>query len=439
MSPTLLLACFLLPGGDPLPGADPVLWRTPSSVEAPSSAEDPFPAEDPPVASVPGQTQAPGDPLVPDTVLTPPWGPRTVVTRAPGAPVMALRLHIPLRERSWEGGFGEILMRMGVERARGVADQVGARVEGVRTGAGIAYTVTGPPADFDHLVWVLRRAMAEPDPGEFASARRRVLSDLERAQETPGGVLAQRLRSRMAPEIPPPAGRVGTLEATGFQDLLATWHRTHRRDQTQLVLVGPVATEAILAALLELGLPAPEEEPSEVEAPRDSPSDEPTPDPEVLRHWYGEAYPASSVDDPRSLVAGILLSQQLRERPGRYEASVEVWEVGDRAVVAVAGAAFPQQSAEVRSRIQELRREVAENLSNDQVEGAIRQLHREILMEARTPGGLANVLGRRMEGTGEPESAVRYLDRLTSVDRDGMATYLEELVQASPVTGEVHP
>ncbi len=389
------------------------------------------------VWAAPSSAQNVAETLRADSVLTPPGGPRTVMVHAEGTAVIALRLHIPVAEAPSEAGAGEILRRMGVGRAFSVADQVGARLEASRTATGITYTVTGPGADFDHLVWVLRTATAHPGLQRFQQVRSELRSELEGHRETAAGVLARTLRTRAAPSSPPPEGTLATLQGMEHETLLGIWRRTHRRDALTLVLVGTVAPEAALAALMDLGSSGGEEA-EEAHLTADLPQ-EPTPDPEVIRHWYGEAYPVPDVDDPRALVAAVLFSERLRSTPGNFEVGVELWEVDDRTLLAFTGAAYPRSASALRARIEGLREEVASEVSSESVERARLRLWRDLLHQTQTPWGLANLMGRWMELSGDSGAAARYVEALENVDREAMEEFLRALAAAASSTGEVRP
>ncbi len=379
------------------------------------------------------------DPLRPDTVLLPPDGPRAVVLEAPGAPVLALRLHIPFREGGSEAGAGEILRRIGLERGRNVAHRVGARLEGGRTATGIVYTVTGPPSDFDHLVWVLRTAISEPDVPTFNEVRDDLRQELERRGETPTGTLAALLRIRAVPQIPPVEGTSTSLASLTHVQLLERWRETHRRDALSVVVVGPVPPEAILAGLQDLGRPPPAEEvPTELEEP-ESAAPEPSVEPEVIRHWYGEAYRGFQADDPRTLVAAKLLAFQLREGASAYEVGVDLWEVGEEVVFLVSGAAYAGDAGALRSRVQGIRSETLESLTDERVSTAVTEARRDVLGSIRTPWGMAELVGKRMEGGGGPEAGSRFLERLGEVDRAAMEETLQGLVGVEVRSAEILP
>ena len=140
---------------------------------------------------------------------------------APSSDLTTLRLSIPVQEGSTEAGAAQILTLLGLERARGAAAATGAHVEGSRTPWGIAYTVVGPTADFDHLAYVLREAVAEPsfDRIVFERARSRVRVEAQRERETASGRLTAELRAAVAPEALPAVGTPASIDVISMVTL----------------------------------------------------------------------------------------------------------------------------------------------------------------------------------------------------------------------------
>ena len=168
-------------------------------------------------------------------------------------------------------------------------------MEGTRTSWGIAYTVVGPTADFDHLAYVLREAVAEPtlDRIVFERARGRVRVEAQRERETASGRIAAELRAAAAPGALPSAGTPASLDMISTVTLRNLWGRTHRRERMSLVLVGAEPVELVLASLRDIG----GDEEAAAAATTDRPPTEPDAEPEVLRNWYGRAWVAGDARD----------------------------------------------------------------------------------------------------------------------------------------------
>ncbi|MND02953.1 hypothetical protein D3C83_225450 [compost metagenome] len=71
--------------------------------------------------------------------------------------------------------------------------------------------------------------------------------------------------------------------------------------------------------------------------------------------------------------------------------------------------------------------------------GARRALWHDMLFDARTPMGLASLIGRFAERTGDPHAAAGFLDALLRVDADDVGAALLDLLHESPAVVEVGP
>ena len=375
--------------------------------------------------------------LRPDSVLFPPGGPRVIRLSTHSSELTTLRLSIPVQEGPAEAGAAQILMLLGLERARAAAAAIGARVEGIRTPWGIAYTVTGPTADFDHLAYVLREAVAEPrfDRIEFERARSRVRGEAQRERETASGRLAAELRAAAAPEALPSVGTPASLDMISMVTLRYLWGRTHRREEMSLVLVGPEPVELVLASLRDIG--AGEETPIAVSTAR--PPAEPDEGAEVLRNWYGTAWVAGDARDPHGEVVASLIARRLREEEPAFETSVQLWYVGSVRVLAVTGAAYGEAAPVMRRRVDRVLDEAAESVGRDEVAPTLAALRFDFLSGASTPWGLAGLVGRYHDATRDPYAAYQHVAALDEITPETIGRYIQELARSGPVRAEVAP
>ncbi|MSR35596.1 MAG: insulinase family protein [Gemmatimonadetes bacterium] len=374
--------------------------------------------------------------LRPDSVLTPPGGPKLIRLTAPGSGLTTMRLSVRMDEMPAEAGAGQILLMLGLERARAAASPVGARIEGTRTPWGIAYTVVGSSDDFDYLAYVLREAVAEPklDRVDLERARTRVREAADHARETGAGRLGAELRSAA---IPGSLALVGTpeslegLSATSMRDL---WSRTHRRERMSVVVVGAEPLELVLAALKDIGArgraPLPPTGKAEITH---------TTKVEVLRHWYGEAWVAGDVRDPKAAVLAGLVASRMRDTKSDIQTNVEVWDVGRARVLAITGAAYPAGAAALRLRVSGALAETAAKLAPDEIGPAVAALRFDLLSSARTPWGLAELVGRYHDATGSADAAYQHVADLERIDLAVMRAYLQELQKRGPARAEIRP
>jgi len=388
-------------------------------------------------SGVPAQLVPLPDPLQPDEVLELPAGPRIVRFDAPGSAVAALRVSLPLAESQAESGGGRVLLGIALGRVAPMARALGVRVEGSRTFHGLSYSVTGPSAFQEQLAWILREALRAPSEEEARAGLARLATELERELETPSGVLEARLRAGVAPALSPQGGTAASLATLSPSQLHALWARTHRREEMTVVIASPLPMEVVLAGIMDAGIPEGAVEGPFSPAPASSSTARSRT--EVLRSWYGEAYPLDEADDPRAAVAARLMAEELRSLPGRTEAGVQLWELGGRSAIVVTGAAYPAEAATLRRRIQGVRGETAGRVSPEAVRRVVAELRRETLLAARTPAGLIGVVGYHLEATGDPAGARLFLDRLAGVNAASVSSLLSDLLARSPVTADVRP
>jgi len=373
--------------------------------------------------------------FLPDTVLSVPDGPRLILFGAEGARLAALRLSVALSEGPGEAGAGWILREIAQARLESLARPVGARVSVSRTPWGLAYAVEGAAADFEYLVYLLRDATGEPalDPLPFGNARTRLREEVARQVEIPGGRLVADLRSQVAPGQLPPEGTPATVDRLDAEAVRRVWARSHRADAMTLVMSAPVAPEVALAATRGLGL-GPDRVPDGTPAAVPSAS---RPRPESLQTWYGEAYAVGPAGDPRAAVAAVLVGRHLAQRTGRFDVGVELWDLADRGVLAVTGAAFPAQATAMRRAVAGALSGVRDSLDPASLQAAVATVHRDLVARARTQAGLVSIVGRATEASGDPSAAAREAEALEVVDTVALTTFLSELITRGGVRAEV--
>lgn len=381
---------------------------------------------------------APSGPLTPDTILAPPGGPRIVVLGTPGSGVAALRLHVPLQEGPAEAGIGLLLRELVEARMESLARPVGARVSATRTPWGLAYAVEGSVADFEYLAYLLREAVARPDVGDvgFTRAGQRVAQETARSAETPEGRLAAELRAAVAPEIPAPGGTPATLSRLGPGAVLEAWSRSHRAEEMTLVVSAGVIPEVVLAATRGMGASGQAPIPP-LDAPR--PPDADRTSVQTLRRWYGRAWTGGDPASPLGPVTALLLSSLLEGRDGSYETTLQLRELPGRWALLVMGAAYRSAEGSMRATVDGALDDVEARLDPAEVARAAARVRRDLLLRARTPLGLTEVVGRGLEAGGDPGVAARQLAALDEVDVQEVRAFLAELRAGPGARAEVGP
>lgn len=309
---------------------------------------------------------------------------------------------------------------------------MGAGLRITRTPVGVAYRVTGGRVDLDALLQLLREAAAPPtpDPRALAGAREELDARRDARSETPGGLLRRRLGRALERS---PNGDAGAgdarIELPALED---AWRRAHAPGRPTLVVAGDV--EPVLLAGAAVPLPGPfggEAAPGVAPAGEDARV-------QTLRHWRGVGLAASRSEEATALVSARILSRRLDrvldERP-RLEGSVELWRDTAGPALVVIGAAYSEERSFLARLAEAL---VSPPPSARAVADAAAELRAELLLAARTPEGLAEVVGREAALADEPGAAATLLHRLEPVDAEAVVRMLERLLEEG-VTREVRP
>jgi hypothetical protein len=350
--------------------------------------------------------------------------------------VITLRLSVPLEEAPDEAGSGQILRRLAQDRMDPLASRVGAQVRVTRHGSSLVYEVSGAAVDLDFLGWILREGLRAPDLSRFEEVRRRTLADVARRMETPQGVIALQLRESLAPGSPPPQGTLPALERMDVARIQSVWGRAHRRSLAQVVVVGNLPTEVVLAALTDLGLA---EEDAYPYVGASVGGGQPRLRPEVIRTWAAEAWTWDGGRDPRALVAIRLLSESIQSRRGEYELGVEIWEVSRRWVLVLSGAAYPRGQQAMRTRLQGLLREAQQGVTDEAVRRHAAEVRREFLDAARTPWGLAELVGQARDLGESPSQMEAFVEELQRMEAADLRRFLDGLLASRPIRQEIRP
>lgn len=382
----------------------------------------------------------PQTPLAVQTLELEP-GPTLLVHRQE-SPVAALRLSASVPPDLPEGTV-ELLQELARPEAEATARRFGARLELRHQDGHAIIAVTGPAAAFDALVVLLRRAVAEPDLS-VASLRRararaedRVLARLEQ----PGPRVRRLLRHALYGG-PLPEGATAT--ALGPESVRLLRARVYDPARTRVVVVAPAPDPVIRSAFS--GWPTGPRQAGTVSVDTAA---EPA-RPQAHREWSALGFPVSA--DPAVLdVTAELIRRRLRRAPLPFGA-VEVWRSPAPALVLI-GAALPGDSVvRTTAGITDrpllddsvalpavglvLRRLLAEAVAlagPEAVADARTAVARQLFMEARSPGGKAEVIGRIADRDGTAVSADDYLDRLNEVRLEQVRALLARLLDTPAV------
>jgi len=375
------------------------------------------------------------DGLRPDTILRPDGGPSIAVFHGGASEVVSIRASVPLIEAVEEGGAGQLLRIQAQARMESLAGRIGARVEVHRTTRSMIYQVSGSVQDLDYLSWILREGMGPPEASRFDAAARQALVDLQRQLETPEGTLARRLVQSLSPGIPPLQGSEGVLERLDASRLSAIWARSHVRPEVRVVVVGRVDPTLLLATLADLSLP---EEGPRPQLPPIASTGESRGSPEVIRHWMARAFLLDDVG-AASLISSRHLSLLLRESPGDFEASVELWEVGAGRALIFSGAAYSRSRQALQTRLAGLLNEGLQSLDATRVRRIAAELEREIRLASRHPWGLAELAGQAWDSGGSPDGVAELIEEIERTTTEEVRAFLQGLAERTPVVEELRP
>jgi predicted Zn-dependent peptidase len=352
--------------------------------------------------------------------------------------VAAHRLSVPVEEGPSEAGAGQVLRDLALDRMRGLAGPVGARVSATRTPWGLAYSVEGAAADFEYLAYLLREAVAEPEDDALTLERyrQRLWEDVARRTETPSGRLISDLRRAVAPHLPPLRGSPATVGGLDAARIRSVWWRSHRPEAMTLVVAAAVVPEVVLASVKGMGATG-----SQGGPPLDAPAltTARSPSPQSLRTWYGEAFAGGAPSDPHGPVAALLISGFLPEEAQGFEAGIQLLALRDGWLIVVAGAAYRGEVRAMKATVSGALSQTRAGLTPQTVNQAVERLRRDILFEARTPEGLVEQIGRAMDIAGQPSAASDYLTELGRVDVVSLGVYLDRMISAGPATAEITP
>ncbi|CAN5648960.1 hypothetical protein BH23GEM11_BH23GEM11_06510 [soil metagenome] len=375
-------------------------------------------------------------PFEADLVVKAPGGPETHVFLRPGHGTVTLRVSFPLAESTDEAGAAQILRALAEARMQGMARRIAARPRVARTTEALVYEVSGPASELDFLVWILSEGLRQPEADQFNQVRRNQLAEVLRRQETPQGVLALRIRAAAGGSVVPILGSQVALERMHSGVVEEVWRRSHGRDRARIVVVGDVDPEVVLASLSDLKLLAPSGEPRPGTS---AAAGQPSMQPEVIRHWVAEAWTMERPRDARALVAVALLGERLRSGGGDYELGAEVWDIAGRWTLVISGAAYPRTHQAMRARIPGLMGEVLTAVSDEAVQTQAARIRGDILLQASTPWGLAELVGQAMDAGLESRSVQMVLDELTRMEANDLRVLLTSLGGRTPLRQEIRP
>lgn len=377
----------------------------------------------------------PTDPLGPIVTIESRGAP-TVFLRHQAAPdLVAIRLSVPITGPAGTGLAPRVHAELTRRRLAAGAEPFGAWAEAVATPTHLVHTLTGPASTFNDLVDLLRESLAggAPAPRELRAAQLAAMQRSASELETPVWRVRRELRRVLFPTTVEPEG-IGSADAVSARDLVAFWRRNLRPERMTAVVVGPVDRKAVEGAFRDW--------PRLTQASGSSDQQERAlelPDPEVNLPWAGIGYMASGTDLASLAVAARLIDQRLAASGLRVAEAELWWADGRHALVVIGSAPLGRSASTLTQRLREAVAEAAESVDAVAISAPRRELRNGLLYQARTPAGLAGVIGDFHDRTGRPDGAIRFLEALDRVSSGSVRRDLQSLLGGAPVTVEITP
>lgn len=166
----------------------------------------------------------------------------------------------------------------------------------------------------------------------------------------------------------------------------------------------------------------------------------------MVSSWVGLGYPLEGEDPVVVAVAAHLIDDRLATQ-GLRSAAAELWWDAGRLGIAVIGAALPGPPVEgdgdiarsLADRLGALVRGMAHSATAASVRRARDDLELRILLGARTPTGLASLIGELADRAGDPEAAPDFVTALARLDESEVLALLDRLSYQAPILVEVAP
>ncbi len=381
----------------------------------------------------PGWTGVEGG-LGPIEVVEPRGGPRVVYRSLAAPSLVAVRLSVPVEERPGSRGAARLLQALARGTLEAGAAAIGARAELEWTPTHAVYTIMGPAESFAAMAALLRRVLSEPELSARGVAAVQARSEREALAELelPGARVRLGLRASLFP-TPDAAGSPSTADRLRPEHLEWFWRRYYVPERMTAVVVGAVPLSEVVSAFR--GWPAP---PAPSAPPPPAEAVDPPPRPEAVATWAGIGWSVASRDPAVLAVASAIVTSRLAAT-GLTRARAELWWQLDRIGFVVIGSALPGAGAAPALTLRWALERAAEEVQADEVAAARRTLYHALVYDARTPWGLASLIGRFADRTGDPRAAERFLDALHGVDASRVRSALLAIVHASPAVVEVGP
>lgn len=363
--------------------------------------------------------------------------PAVVVLRQPALPIVALRLSLLADDPPGYAGAGHLMQHLVLPSLEERVGRVGGRVQAVRTSDAVVYTVVGPAHELDYLAQTLQAVLRAPAPGTAETLQALAAVGGERAaeREIAPQYVRSALRARLFPDDLPAAGTESSLQRLNTARLGEVWNAMYRPERVAIVAVGDVEVEGVRRAFRDVPAAGGGATRPLADTIRAFAADTP----QATRGWIGRAWSAADEDPATLTVTSRLLRNHLRRRMTRSQVDVEHWWTHHGQALALVVATPDSLVATARRTAEGALASLRDNLDEAQVRDAAASVRREMLLYARTPERMAEVLGAfadRGEGADAPQ---RFFAAVDAVTEEDVRALLERLLEAEPATVSVAP
>lgn len=362
-------------------------------------------------------------------------GPAVLVRLSPGSPLVALRLSIPIPSEGGMESSAGVLQALAADGFHNGAAELGASASITRTETHAIYRIVGPRSSFDQMAALLRRAVSWPgvESRHIDAAAARALHGQLASLETP----ALRIRHQLRRELfsSPTSATVldGVRQPPDPAGLEWFWRRYYVPQRMAVVVVGDVSPEVAVSAFRGWPTPPPAGPPPSTagEIRRVAP--------EVIFPWAGLGYEGEGMDPAVLMIVAVLVERQLRVAGVRGGTAEYWWNGGAGGLVVIGSVDGNSGQATPSSRLRRAVVDAAATAGPSTVAEARRALRHSLLFSARTPQGLAELIGDFYDRTGDPDAANAFLRRLRAVDPPAVQRALRTLADSSPRLVELSP
>jgi predicted Zn-dependent peptidase len=361
--------------------------------------------------------------------------PAVVVLRQPALPIVALRMSLLADDPPGYAGAGHLMQHLVLPSLEERVARVGGRVQAVRTSDAVVYTVIGPASELDYLAQTLRGVLRAPTPGTAEMLQSLAALGQERSaeRETATQYVRAALRARLFPGDRPAAGTESSLARLNTARLGEVWGAMYRPERVSIVAVGDVEVDGVRRAFHDVPAAGGGSAAPLADTVRAFAADTP----QATRAWIGRAWTASDEDPATLTVTARLLRNNLRRRMTRSQVDVEHWWTHHGQALALVVATPDSLVATARRTTEGSLTSLRDNLDETLVRDAAASVRREMLLFARTPERMADVLGAFTDRGEGADATQRFFAAVDDVTADDVRELLERLLEEDAAVVEV--